>query len=67
MLTQSKNTEDFFFLNVTTILVCSMLSLIFVDIRPELSVLDLFGVFLSICGYYLFYLGTITHFNDLDA
>eukprot|EP00347_Sterkiella_histriomuscorum_P021369 403334221 len=35
--------------------------------RPELSVLDLFGLFLSLGGFYLHYLGSDLLFEDVDA
>eukprot|EP00347_Sterkiella_histriomuscorum_P018902 403343731 len=67
MIMNSRHKESFFQANIYTYLTTSILSLIFVDMRPELSVLDLFGLFLSLGGFYLYYLGSDLLFEDVDA
>lgn len=56
LITSSK--EIIFLSDISVYLFFTAFSIIFVDMRTEVSVLDLFGHFLVFCGYAFFFIGS---------
>ena len=55
-LTKKPQKETIFLAEITASMFLAAFSIIFVDIRSQVSVLDLFGHFLAIVGYFLIYI-----------
>jgi len=66
-LTKKPQKETIFLAEITALMFLAAFSIIFVDIRSQVSVLDLFGHFLAVVGYFFIYIQTDLPNEETEA